>query len=230
MIKKTRTLIAVAVLCVGLPAAAQQQPDTGWYFGLGAGQAKTGDDFVSNRENSVQNASNFRTSFDDKDTAWKAFDGYRFGPNLALEGSYFDFGSISAQTAFDNVGGPGGTIATNRDVKGFAIDLVVAAPLGERFSVFGRVGAYRAQADATIVISGDAVFSDGEGGNSRSKSSHNSNWKAGVGFDWKFMPNAALRLEYERYFEVGNAFAIGTRNGTGEADVDVVTIGAMYRF
>ena len=227
--KTLRILIGGALVAATVPAYAQQ-PETGWYLGLGAGQAKTDSDFVRNRENSIQEAFNFRTSFDDKDTTWKAFGGYRFGPNLALEASYFDLGGISTQTTFDIIGGPGGTVSTSRDVKGFALDLVAIAPLGERFSLFGRVGAYRAQSEATIGIAGDAIFGDGEGGNTRNKTSHNSNWKAGVGLDWNVARNVALRVEYERYFEVGNAFAIGTRNGTGEADVDVVTIGAMYRF
>jgi len=227
--KSLRILLGGALVACALPATAQE-PAAGWYAGLGVGQAKTGDDFVRNRENSIQEAFNLRSSFDDKDTAWKAFGGYRFGPNLALEASYFDLGAISTQTAFDIVGGPGGTVSTARDVKGFALDLVAIAPLGERFSLFGRVGAYRAQSEATIGISGDAIFSDGEGGTTRNKTSHNSNWKAGVGLDWNVARNVALRVEYERYFEVGNAFAIGTRNGTGEADIDVVTIGAIYRF
>ena len=227
--KTLRILIGAAIVACALPAAAQE-PSAGWYAGLGVGSAKTGDDFVRNRENSIQEAFNFRTSFDDKDTAWKAFGGYRFGPYLALEASYFDLGAISTQTAFDLIGSLGGTVSTSRDVKGFALDLVAIAPLSERFSLFGRVGAYRAQSEATIGISGDAIFSDGEGGNTRNKTSHNSNWKAGVGLDWNVARNVALRIEYERYFEVGNAFAIGTRNGTGEADIDVVTLGAVYRF
>jgi len=227
--KTLRILIGAGFVACAFPAIAQE-PAAGWYAGLGVGSAKTGDDFVRNRENSIQEAFNFRTSFDDKDTAWKAFGGYRFGPYLALEASYFDLGAISTQTAFDLIGSLGGTVSTSRDVKGFALDLVAIAPLSERFSLFGRVGAYRAQSEATIGISGDAIFSDGEGGNTRNKTSHNSNWKAGVGLDWNVARNVALRIEYERYFEVGNAFAIGTRNGTGEADIDVVTLGAVYRF
>ena len=227
--KTIHLLVGAAIAACSISVNAQQ-PETGWYAGLGVGQAKTGDDFIRNRENSIQEAFNLRSSFDDKDTSWKAFGGYRFGPNLALEASYFDLGGISSQTTFDIIGGPGGTVSTARDVKGFALDVVAIAPLGERFSVFGRVGAYRAQTEATIGISGDAIFNDGEGGSTRNKTSHNSNWKAGVGLDWNVARNVAVRLEYERYFEVGNAFAIGTRNGTGEADIDVVTLAAVYRF
>ena len=98
--KSLRILIGAGFVACAYPAIAQE-PAAGWYAGLGIGQAKTDRGFVGNRESSIQGAFNFRTSFDDKDTAWKAFGGYRFCPYLALEGSYFDLGGISTQTLFD---------------------------------------------------------------------------------------------------------------------------------
>src|SRR5690606_11097829 len=77
-------------------------------------------------------------SCDDKDTAWRHFAGYQFHPNFAVELGYADLGEVSASA-------PG----LNASVEATALDLVAVGsiPLGDRFSLFGKVGAYRGEAE-----------------------------------------------------------------------------------
>jgi opacity protein-like surface antigen len=44
------------------------------------------------------------------------------------------------------------------------------------------------------------------------------------------MPDVALRLEWERYANVGKAFAVGGSGTTGEADTDTWMLGVSLRF
>jgi len=228
--KKTTTLIALALAATALPAAAQQTP---WYGAFSAGQAKTDHEFVTNRESGIgPPATNVSTSFDDKDTAWKATLGYRFHPMFALEVNYADYGSIRSDTSFLVPGGLTGVggVSIDREVKGFGIDGLVSAPLGDRFSVFGRVGAFRAETRANARISGDTFFNDGTPGTERSSKTTETVLKYGVGVDWHFMANISARLEYERVDRVGKKFEPGVSGTTGEAAIDTLLLGVVYRF
>jgi OmpA-OmpF porin, OOP family len=223
------TLALALAACAALPAAAQQTP---WYGAFSAGTAKTDHEFVTNREGAISNATNIRTDFDDKDGAWKATLGYRVNSWLALEVNYADYGSVRSDTRFDVPGGLNGfgTVTIDREVKGFGVDGLVSAPLGDRFSVFGRVGAFRAETRASARIGGDTFFTDGTPGTERSNKSTETTVKYGVGVDWNFTPQFAARLEYERLDRVGKKFESGQSGTTGEAAVDTLMIGALLRF
>ena len=81
-----KKLLAPALAAaLALPASALAGP---WYVGLGVGQARTSDDLVSNRESTIINADDIRSTFDRTDTAWKAFAGYRLHRNFAIEAGY----------------------------------------------------------------------------------------------------------------------------------------------
>lgn len=224
------TTLALALAAfAALPAAAQHTP---WYGALSAGQAKTDHEFVTNRESAISNATNIGTSFDDKDSAWKATLGYRFTPWLSMELNYADYGSVKSDTRFTVPGGVAGSggVIIDRDVKGFGVDGLINAPLGDRFSVFGRVGAFRAETRANARLLGDTFFSDGTPGTERSNKTTETVLKYGVGLDWNITPQIAARLEYERLDRVGKKFESGTGGTTGEAAIDTLMIGAVFRF
>jgi hypothetical protein len=52
----------------------------------------------------------------------------------------------------------------------------------------------------------------------------------GVGGQWRFGRNMALRVEWERYADVGKAFRIGGSGTTGEADTDAYSVGVLFHF
>ncbi|QJR16009.1 porin family protein [Usitatibacter palustris] len=226
--KKTLGL-AIALATIALPAAAQTSP---WYTGLNLGQSKTGSELVSNREGTISNATNFASYFDDKDTAWRFFVGWRLNPYISIEANYADYGKTRTDTQFNVPGGPTnfGRIVVDREVKGFGGDLVLTLPIWEQFSIFGRAGYFRAETEAAGQISGDVFFTDGLGGTTRDNTHKENLGKYGVGAEWMFSPNVGARLEWERLPNVGKKFAAGESNTTGEADIDTWSIGVVWRF
>lgn len=114
--KKT---VVATVLLTAFPAFAVQ-PDAGWYIGFGIGQGQ------------------FRETPEDKSTGGKAFLGYQFNRNLAVEGGFVHLGKFEAAKA-----------------KGPFLEALGMIPLSDQFSVFGKIGAIRAW-----VTSGSAEVSD----------------------------------------------------------------------
>lgn len=220
------TLVALAAFAA--PVACAQSP---WYLGLSAGESKTSDDLVRNRESTITLANDITTEFDDKDGAWKAALGYRINSWLAVELNYADLGRHGMVTSF--LGGDPqlpAAIAIDRELQAYGIDVVFIAPVGPRIEVFGRVGAARVNIDARAQLFGNVEFTGGAGERERSTSVDETVGRYGVGAQWGFGRNMALRVEWERYADVGKAFRIGGSGTTGEADTDVYSVGVLFHF
>jgi OmpA-OmpF porin, OOP family len=222
--------LAAALAALAAPAFAKSPP---WYAGIAGGQSQTSDELVRNRESTVVNAdpASIHSDFDSKDNAWKIFGGLRFNEWLAVELNYANLGRHHLTTSF--IGGDPalpGSITIGRKITGFGADAVFSAPIGERFALFGKVGAFRSRLEADAALDGSVVFTNNPGDRQRSVTLDETVVKWGVGGEWNFRPNAALRLEWERYQGIGKAFAVGGTGTTGEADTDTVTLGVLMRF
>jgi opacity protein-like surface antigen len=199
-------VLATALAALATPALAQYTPR--WYAGIAAGQSKTDGDLVINRESTVVNAdpSTISSNFDSRGNAWKVFGGYRFNEIFSVEAHLRRPGRHRLTTSF--VGGDPalpGSVTINRKISGFGVDAVFTAPLGMGFAIFGRAGAFRSKLEADATLDGSVVFTNAPGDRTRSTTHNETVAKAGLGADWWFTPNAALRLEWERYFNVGKA-------------------------
>jgi OOP family OmpA-OmpF porin len=227
-----KIFLAVALATLAAPSFAQTHAPR-WYAGIAGGESRTSDDLVKNRETTLVNvvSSTIQSDFDSKDGAWKVFGGFRMNDMLAFEINYADLGRHHLTTSFLG-GDPAapGAITINRKISGFGADAVFSWPIAQRFAVFGKVGAFRSRLEADAALSGNIVFTNAPGDRQRSTTQNETLLKYGVGGDWWFTPNAALRLEWERYHDVGKAFAVGGSGTTGEADTDTVTLGVMMRF
>src|SRR5712692_536925 len=107
--------------------------DSGWYVGANVGltKARIDEDRISNG----LLASGFTTTSidkDERDTGYKLFGGYKFNPNFALEGGYFDLGKFS----FKSTTNPAGTLTGTIKVRGVNVDAVGIMPAGDNLSVF----------------------------------------------------------------------------------------------
>jgi len=82
-------------------------------------------------------------------------------------------------------------------------------PLGERFGVFGRVGAFRGDPDLNANYSG---------GSDATRATY------GMGLKYDFSSNFRVQGAWDRY-------RLGVRPGSGDVqDVDLLSIGLKYKF
>lgn len=213
----TRRLISTG-LALGLTAgaipfamaASYKAPDQAVYIGLSGGQSITQADGgdISSALSSAGLAPTGST-LDDTDTGWKLYLGYQFNPNFAVEGGYVDLGkfNFSSTTA-------GGSLSGELKTKnGAFIDAVGIIPLQNNFSIFGKLGLYSIKSE---------LNGSGPGG-SVSASHTTGDITYGIGAGYDFTRNLAARLEWERFNKVGD-------NPTAEADLDLVSIGILYKF
>lgn len=224
-----RNAVFLLVVAAATPAAAQ----VSWYAGIAGGQAKTGTELVANRESTLTTATNISTAFDAKDTAWKAFAGVRLNPVFSLELNYAELGEHRMLTTLQGGDPPfPASIAIDRRISGYGLDLVATAPLGlPRLDLFARAGAFVSRLEATATLAGNIIFTGGDPNERvRATTRDETVLKFGLGAEWRLARNAALRLEWERYASVGKPFAIGGSGTTGQADTDVVSLGVAMRF
>ena len=223
-----RVLAAALLAAFATPAAAQSS----WYSGIGFGQSKTSRDLVENRESTVVNATVVGSDFDAEHGAFKVFGGYRISPAFAVEVNYADLGSSTLFTEIVTPETLTGSVLLQRDISGFGIDLLAMAPVGPRFSIFGRVGAVHSRLKADARLSGVIEFTNPPGNTDRRRTVKRDETvlRYGIGADWHLGEHAGLRLEWERWSDVGKAFEIGGSGTTGEADTDFVSIGFVYRY
>lgn len=120
---RTRLLTAtLATALLGTAALAAQAQDTGFYAGVGAGQA-----LVDER------------AYDDEDTAFSVFGGYQFHRNFALEAGYTDFGTLEPRAA-----------GTDLELSSASLTAVGILPVTERFSAYAKAGFQRWELDRAI--------------------------------------------------------------------------------
>jgi len=206
-----KTLIALAIAAATTSAWSQQAPSK-FYAGASLGQSKFKGACDSDAGVTLTNCK-------DSDTAWKIFGGYQITPQLAVEVGYNDFGRISSD-ASAVVGGS--TFAGNAKIDATAFELtgVGSLPLGHQFSLYGKLGVYYAKTESSADIrQTTAPFASA----SASASDHNSKFTFGAGARYDVTKNIGIRAEWQRYNKVGSS-------NTGEGDIDVLSIGGLYRF
>ena len=181
----TALLAGFAALPTLAMAQAKGNADLGFYAGASIGQSTSSD---------------CGGSCDDKDTAYRVFGGYKFHPNIAVEGGYSPLGETSSG---------------NLKAEANAWDLVGLGifPLGNNFSIFGKLGFYNAEIKLSGAASGKKTTTD---------------LTYGIGGQYDFNRNLGLRLEWQRYSGVKAPDVANV--SSGDTDIDVVSVGALWRF
>ena len=169
---------ALALLSIALAPAAfsQEQTETsGFYLGGGFGTFNAKIDDVDQVDNTID-------KWNEDDTAYKVFAGYRLNRFLAFEADYINLGKPSGAVV------PGFNVDSS--VDGFAPYVVGTLPLGKYFEVYGRLGYYFYDANLRqrSELNGDVQFDE---------ESNDLVWGGGIGANIGEKFN--LRLEYERF-------------------------------
>ena len=207
------TLLVLSMLASPFLHAQEVKPNTGMYMGISAGESKSHlDDAAMARSRLGSGLTINSMSEDRSDTGYKAFVGFPFSPNWAVEAGYFDLGrfGFTANTT------PPGTLTGSARIKGLNLDLVGTLPITDRWSVMGRVGAAYAQTDDMFSGTGAVSVTN------PTARKRETNYKYGLGTQYAFTPALSLSLDAERY-RVNDATG-------GRGDVDMVSLGLIYRF
>lgn len=128
--------------------------------------------------------------------------GYRYSKYLALETGYSDSGPASPL--------PGFVVVAPRS-RGFSMDTVGTLPLWGHASLYGRLGAWRADAGISLLGGGDAPPRPGAG------------LRYGLGLKYDLTRAVGLQAEMERFSPID-------RWGPRESDTDQFTLGVRWRF
>ena len=123
------------------------------------------------------------TNLDDEDNGLHAFGGYRFNKYLAAELSVRDLGEYKAR-------GAGFTYSS--EFSAITIGAVGFLPLGDRFSLYGRVGAGGVSLDEKLIGNGLRISDDDSGSTVT--------LGAGVEFRPFGTDGLAMRLGWESHF------------------------------
>lgn len=182
-----------------------------WYIGASVGQADY--DLSESDFDAAFAAAGFTsaTDIDDDDTGYKAFVGWQFHKNFAVELGYVDLGEYDIDT---NITAPTtAAYSGDAEVDGFALSLVGSYPVTEKFSVLGRVGAYTwdVDSDGSTTVGATLVNLDVD--------DDGTDINFGVGAQYDFNKNFGLRAEYEVFSDVGD-----------EDDINFLSAGIVYRF
>lgn len=168
-----------------------------WFVGLGTGHLKTGDACPAG---SVPGA-----TCEDKDTTWKIFGGYQFNSYLGYE-----LGLVNLQERPASLPGIGPLPAR---LRVFEVSVVGTIPVSRSFSLYGKAGIFHWDADYQLPP-GFTGPADANG----------SDYTYGLGVKYNFTRSFALRLEWQRYDDVGDPAT------TGRFEADTFGIGALISF
>lgn len=196
---KISTAMAILLLSA-LPAAALAQ-ETHWYGGMGLGQSKA--------SGACGKLTGTGFSCEDSDTAVKVFGGYQMNRNLALELGYTDLGEMKATG--NGIGNFGTSVSVS--ARGPELTGIGLLPIGEQASLFGRAGVFAWRVEAS-----DSRSSAG------STSASGTSLTYGLGVKVDFTKGLMLRLEWQRYKDVGD------ESKTGQSDFDFIGVGLAFKF
>jgi OmpA-OmpF porin, OOP family len=219
MKKLAWSCIVAACLAGGSPLARAQDKNVlqDFYVGLGAGVTRamfTEDDFASR-------VAGIDESKDSSDKGYKAVLGYRLDRHWAMELGRTNFGKFS-----HHYEGGGGTLDQTYKISGWWVGVLGILPIGNRFALFGRLGAFKSDASIESTTNSaalaDALRSAGVPVDTATKTRKST--ILGVGAQIDFPGAIGLRFEYEDYGEAGE------QDLTGRARARMASASLMYRF
>jgi OOP family OmpA-OmpF porin len=206
-------LICLASLAALSSSALYAQNTGHFYGGLSAGQSES--KFDNDRiSNSLVGAgvTGISMTKDQNDPAYKVFVGYQFNPYFGVEGGYFNLGKFGFETQMT----PLGTLNGQFKVDGINFDLIGSIPVNDQLSILARMGVIDGRSRDLFTSSGAVVLTNSN------PEINKRDYKAGLGFAYKFSQSMTLRGEIERY-KINDAVG-------GKSNINLATLSLVFPF
>ncbi len=192
---KRMALNGLALLGLLASSTVLAEVQTGFYVGAGVGTATIELD---------EDADLDGFKFDSDDTAFKVFGGYNINPYFAVEAAYFDGGK--PEETLISFPGVKGTLEVG--TTGLIASAIGRLPLGDVFSVHGKLGFASYKAKIKGRVNGNVVAED---------EASDEDVAYGIGAALNVGPSFELRAEYE-----GIALSDG--------DFNMLSVSGLFKF
>ncbi|WP_129647401.1 porin family protein [Peristeroidobacter agariperforans] len=183
--------LALLGLLASTNVLAEIQP--GFYAGVGVGTATIELD-------TIEVDDDFDFKFDADDTAFKVFGGYNFNQYFAIEATYYD-GGEQEETI---ISFPGFNSSIEVGTSGLIASAIGRVPLGDLFSLYGKLGFASYDAEIKTLVNGDVVFEE---------DGSDDDVAYGVGASFNIGSQFELRAEYEAISLSDGDFTLLSVNG-----------------
>ncbi len=217
--KKTAIALTIAALAAASVAQAAPQPNT-FYVGAKAGWASFHDGLNQAKYLEAPEAT---FGFKRNSVTYGVFGGYQITDNFAVELGYDDFGRAKLRMAKKDQKAKDAAKHTNH---GAHLSLKASYPVLDGLDIYARVG-------AALIRSDYKVYDHSEPAKlpqfKRTHSTQVSPVFAG-GLEYAFMPELALRVEYQWVNNVGKVKDVLVERVDYRPDIGSVTAGLSYRF
>ena len=187
--------LVVLAGALAAPAGLSAQ-EGGPYIGLSFGQSKF-KDWCSTGGDPTASFSSCK----DTDTGWKLLGGYRFNRYLAAEGTYIDWGEV---TASGTLGAPPTPFNVAASQTSIGIAAVGSLPVSPQLALFAKAGFLQTEQETRRVTPNPTTVSRDE-----------TEFHYGLGATFSPLPSWALRAEWEN---------------TEKLKVQMLSLGVEYRF
>lgn len=217
--KKTAIALTIAALAAASVAQAAPQANT-FYVGAKAGWASFHDGLNQLNQNYDYRNNQVSLSTKNDSVTYGVFGGYQITDHFAVELGYDDFGRAKLKAATKD---QKATVAKHTN-HGVHLSLKASYPVLEGLDVYARVGAALVRSDYKIA---DELAAESE--ITRNHSLKVSPVFAG-GVEYAFIPELALRVEYQWLKGVGKYKTASGHQVDYSPSIGSVTAGLSYRF
>lgn len=204
-----KTYVAALTFAGLIGASSAFASGQGLYLLGGAGQTTGGNSGQSSVDNALTSAgtNGFSSNMNTPDL-YKLQTGYQLDRNWALEGGYLGSNNASYSASGGNLPG---SVTSSPSLKGWNMTGVGIMPIGNGFSLLGKLGVANMQESATVQGAGFSASTSG----SKTDATY------GIGAKYDFSNSVFVRLDLDSY-------NIGNSNSASRSTVGMIDIG--YKF
>lgn len=210
----------IAVLFSSLTLSTISHADNAWYgvFSAGKSKFKISENDINSSLADAGLTTIAASNLDEDDKGFKLQAGYRFNENFAVEGGFVDLGKLhyhaDATSPMLAVGGFHVDASASVHAFGVNVDALGILPVGAGFSLFAKAGVIAARTETRLSV---GIADDNTNATDVKPT-------FGIGAEYAMTDKLGVRLEFERFSKLGD------KNKTGEADVDLASIGLVAKF